>query len=42
MLTEMLIRVGESGISKGATVAWMSEIWNKGRDYRSVDEWNQE
>ena len=27
----MLIRVGESGKSKGATVAWMSGIWNKGR-----------
>ena len=35
MLTEMLIHVGESGISKGATVAWMSGTWNKGRGYRS-------
>ena len=31
MVAEMLIRVGESGKSKGATVAWMSGIWNKGR-----------
>ena len=38
----MLIRVGESGKSKGATVAWMSETWNKGRGYRSVYEWNLE
>ena len=35
MVAEMLIRVGESGISKGATVAWMSEIWNKDRGYRN-------
>ena len=34
MVAEMLIRVGESGKSKGATVAWMSETWNKGRGYR--------
>ena len=37
----MLIHVGESGISKGATVAWMSGAGNKGKGYRSVDEWNQ-
>lgn len=32
----MLIRVGESGKRKGATVAWMSGTWNKGMGYRSV------
>lgn len=31
----MLIRVGQSGISKGATVAWMSEVWNKHMSYHS-------
>ena len=35
MVEEMPIRVGESGKSKGATVAWMSGIWNKGRGYCS-------
>ena len=35
MVAEMLIRVGESGIIKGATVARMSGTWNKGRGYRS-------
>ena len=30
MVAEMLIRVGESGKRKGATVAWMSGTWNKG------------
>lgn len=36
MVAEMLIRVGESGISKEATVAQMSETWNKGRGYRNM------
>ena len=40
MAAEMLIGVGESGKSRGVTVAWMSGTWNKGRGYRSVDEWN--
>lgn len=30
MVAEMLIRVGESGKSKEATVAWMSGTGNKG------------
>ena len=38
MVAEMLVRVEESGIIKGATVARMSGTWNKGRGYRSVDE----
>ena len=42
MVAEMLICVGKSGISRGATVAWMSGVWNKGKGYRSVDEWNLE
>ena len=35
MVAEMLIHVGESGISKGATVAWMSGVWNKHMTYCS-------
>jgi hypothetical protein len=37
MVAEMLIRVGESRINKGATMAWMSETRNKGKGYRSDD-----
>ena len=37
MVAEMLIRVGQSGISKGATVAWMSEVRTKDSGYRSDD-----
>lgn len=38
MVAEMLIRVGESGKSMGATVAWMSGTWNKDRGY-SNERW---
>lgn len=35
MVAEVLVRVGESGIIKGATVARMSGTWNKGKGYCS-------
>ena len=35
MVAEMLIRVGQSGISKGVTITWMSGTWNKHMTYRS-------
>lgn len=36
MVAEVLVRVGESGIIKGATMARMSGTWNKGKGYRNV------
>ena len=36
MLTEMLIRAGQSGISRGATVASVGAIRTKDGSYRSV------
>ena len=36
MLTEMLIRAGQSGISRGAAVASVGAIRTKDGNYRSV------
>ena len=42
MVAEMLIHVGESGISKGATVASVGAVRTKGRSYHSEDWYHQD